>query len=82
MNNSMNVGETFTISGVMRTVPNPDWHWWAFWRPRRIEGPEMQAYRIVAIGTAEAEAIEGLSTIMRCALDAPRTVETIPSGRV
>lgn len=48
MMDRVKVGDTFTIEGVRRRVPNPDRAWWQLWRPRLIESVELQTYKVVA----------------------------------
>jgi hypothetical protein len=44
----MKPGDTFTIAGLTRKVPNPARKWWQVWRPRMIDTRELQTWTIVA----------------------------------
>jgi hypothetical protein len=42
------IGDTFTIEGVYRMVPNPDRRWWQLWKPRLAKkANELQMFRVV-----------------------------------
>lgn len=40
----METGDTFTIAGVNRMVPNPSRKWWQFWKPRMIDSGQIQMF--------------------------------------
>lgn len=48
----IDLGDTFTIGGVYRDMPNPAWRWWAFWRPRRIASSDLQTFRVTGASTS------------------------------
>lgn len=42
----MKTGETFTIAGVHKMVPNLDRKWWQFWKPRLVTSG-MVVFRVI-----------------------------------
>jgi len=47
------MGDTFTISGIYRDMPNLAWRWWAFWRPRFVASSDLQTCRVVGAASSE-----------------------------
>ena len=43
----MKPGDTIRIAGCYQKVPNPRRKWWSFWRPKMIDGPELQVWTCV-----------------------------------
>jgi len=49
----LKTGDTFTLSGIYRDMPNPAWRWWALWRPRFVASSDLQTYRVVGAASSE-----------------------------
>ena len=47
-NHEFATGDTVTIAGVYRTIPNPDRSWWQFWKPMRVTASELE--RCICVG--------------------------------
>lgn len=45
----MKSGDSLTIAGVWRKIPNPDRKWWQFWRPRMVASGEYQRFTVTEI---------------------------------
>ncbi len=43
---ALEVGDVFTISGINKTAINPEWRWWAWWRPRMVATDELQTFSV------------------------------------
>lgn len=49
---SIKAGDTMTIAGVFRQIPNPNRAWWQLWRPKFIQSEVLQTFNVTASATA------------------------------
>jgi len=49
----LKTGDTFTLSGIYRDMPNPAWRRLVFWRPRFVASSDLQTYRVVGAASSE-----------------------------
>ena len=51
-NKPTKIGDTFTLAGMVKVIPNPDREWWHFWKPRMVKTSELAKFTVVGIGKA------------------------------
>ena len=42
----LQIGDTVTIAGLVKSVPNPSRKWWQVWRPRMVQTGELMRYTV------------------------------------
>ena len=40
------IGDTVTIAGLVKSVPNPSRKWWQVWKPRMVQTGELMRYTV------------------------------------